>query len=86
MDRAELTAPHELALSAMAAQRLDDPGSKLGCATRWVPDIAWLPDAGRLAVDQLAFVEPVEFGGKLGQHLVWCRRWRSASAGLKQST
>src|ERR1700748_2850781 len=41
----ELTAPHELALFAMAAQRLDDPGSKLGCATRWLPDLAWLPDA-----------------------------------------
>ncbi|HTD76374.1 MAG TPA: transposase, partial [Chloroflexota bacterium] len=37
----------------MAAQRLDDPGSKLGCATRWLPDIAWLPEAGLLAVDQL---------------------------------
>ena len=53
MDRAALTAPHEMALFAMAAQRLDDPGSKLGCATRWLPDIAWLPEAGKLAVDQL---------------------------------
>ena len=53
MDRAELTAPHELALFAMAAQRLDDPGSKLGCATRWLRDIAWLPETGKLAVDQL---------------------------------
>ena len=35
----ELIAPHEMALFAMAAQRLDDPGSKLGCATRWLPDI-----------------------------------------------
>src|SRR4051794_11102428 len=34
IDRADLTAPHEMALFAMAAQRLDDPGSKLGCATR----------------------------------------------------
>jgi hypothetical protein len=39
----ELSAPHEMALFAMAAQRLDDPGSKLGCATRWLPDSAWLP-------------------------------------------
>jgi hypothetical protein len=53
VDRAELTAPHELALFAMAAQRLDDPSSKLGCATRWLPDIAWLPEVGKLAVDQL---------------------------------
>jgi transposase len=51
--RAQLTAPHEMALFAMAAQRLDDPDSKLGCATRWLPDIAWLPEAGPLAVDQL---------------------------------
>src|SRR4051794_36732264 len=51
--RAHLSAPHEMALFAMAAQRLDDPGSKLGCATRWLPDIAWLPEAGKLAVDQL---------------------------------
>jgi hypothetical protein len=50
--RAELTAPHETALFAMAANRLDDPVSKLACAERWLPDIAWLPDAAGLAVDQ----------------------------------
>jgi Transposase DDE domain len=53
MARIGLTAPHEMALFAMAAQRLDDPGSKLACATRWLPDIAWLPEADNLAVDQL---------------------------------
>ena len=53
MSRAGLTAPHEAALFAMAAQRLDDPASKLACATRWLPDIAWLPEADGLAVDQL---------------------------------
>ena len=53
LTRAHLSAPHEMALFAMAAQRLDDPGSKLGCATRWLPDIAWLPEAEKLAVDQL---------------------------------
>jgi hypothetical protein len=53
MDRAGLSAPHEMALFAMAAQRLDDPASKLACATRWLPDIAWLPDANGIAVDQL---------------------------------
>jgi transposase len=53
MERAGLTAPHEMALFAMAAHRLDDPDSKLGCAARWLPDIAWLPEAGKLAVDQL---------------------------------
>ena len=53
MERAGLTAPHETALFAMAAQRLDDPASKLACATRWLPDTAWLPDADGVAVDQL---------------------------------
>src|SRR5689334_6588330 len=51
--RACLSAPHEMALFAMAAQRLDDPGSKLSCTTRWLPDSAWLPEADNLAVDQL---------------------------------
>ena len=41
--RASLTAPHETALFAMAANRLEEPGSKLACATRWLPDVAWLP-------------------------------------------
>src|SRR5208283_1259006 len=49
----ELTAPHEAALFAMAANRLDAPGSKLACAARWLPDVAFLPDAAGLAVDQL---------------------------------
>ena len=53
MTRAGLTAPHEIALFAMAAQRLDDPASKLACATRWLPDVAWLPEAESIAVDQL---------------------------------
>jgi Transposase DDE domain len=48
----EPSAPHEMALFAMAAQRLDDPGSKLGCATRWLPDIAWLPEARDLTLHQ----------------------------------
>jgi hypothetical protein len=49
----ELTAPHEAALFAMAANRLDEPGSKLACATSWLPDVAFLPDAAGLGVDQL---------------------------------
>src|SRR3954463_16630291 len=48
----DLSAPHEMALFAMAAQRLDDPGSKLGCATRWLPDIAYLPEARDLTLHQ----------------------------------
>lgn len=53
MSRAGLTAPHEIGLFAMAAQRLDEPASKLACAARWLPDIAWLPEAEGIAVDQL---------------------------------
>jgi transposase len=48
-----LTAPHETALFAMAANRLEEPGSKLACAERWLPDVAWLPDANGLKIDQL---------------------------------
>ena len=51
--RAGLAASHEIALFAMATQRLDDPDSKLGCAARWLPDVVWLPEAGQLMVDQL---------------------------------
>jgi transposase len=51
--RAGLTAPHETALFAMAAHRLEAPASKLACATQWLPDTAWLPEANGLAVDQL---------------------------------
>lgn len=53
LSKAELTAPHEVALFAMAANRLDDPGSKRACAERWLADTAWLPEATGLAVDQL---------------------------------
>src|SRR6201997_411009 len=45
--QAHLSAPHEMALFAMAAQRLNDPGSKLSCATRWLPHLPFhrLPPA-----------------------------------------
>ena len=49
--KAGLTAPHETALLAMAAHRLDDPGSKRGCAERWLADTAWMPEAAELTVD-----------------------------------
>jgi Transposase DDE domain len=52
-EEAGLTAPHETALFAMAAQRLEQPGSKLACATNWLPDVAFLPEADGLSVDQL---------------------------------
>ena len=51
--QAGLSAPHAAALFAMAANRLDDPASKRGCAERWLPDAAWLPEAAGLKVDQL---------------------------------
>jgi Transposase DDE domain len=53
VEQAGLSAPHEPALFAMAAQRLDVPGSKLACAERWLPDRTWLPDATGLKIDQL---------------------------------
>ena len=53
MTRTGLTAPHEAALFAMAANRLEEPGSKRACAARWLPDVAWMPDAQELNVDQL---------------------------------
>jgi hypothetical protein len=37
----------------MAAKRLEAPGSKLGRATNWLPDVAFLPEAEGLDVDQL---------------------------------
>jgi Transposase DDE domain len=52
-ERAGLSAPHETALFAMAAQRLEQPGSKLACATNWLPDVAFLPETEGLGVDQL---------------------------------
>ncbi len=51
--RGGLTAPHEAALFAMAANRLEAPGSKLACAERWLPDVTWLPETAGLTVDQL---------------------------------
>jgi hypothetical protein len=52
-DGAGLSAPHETALFAMAAQRLEQPGSKLACAECWLPEVAFLPEAAGLGVDQL---------------------------------
>jgi DDE family transposase len=52
-DAAGLSAPHETALFAMAAQRLEQPDSKLACAECWLPDVAFLPEAAGLGVDQL---------------------------------
>ncbi len=51
--KADLSAPHETALFAMVANRLEDPTSKLGCTERWLADRAWMPEAADLSVDQL---------------------------------
>ncbi|HZA68003.1 MAG TPA: IS1634 family transposase [Geminicoccaceae bacterium] len=48
----ERQAPHEAALLAMTAQRLDRPGSKRACHERWRKRV-WLPAAKDLALDQL---------------------------------
>ena len=63
---AKLTAPHETALFAMAANRLDDPVSKLACAERWLPDVAWLPDATGLAVGR-SMLSCARLPGSLGR-------------------
>jgi hypothetical protein len=52
LDQQQLTAPHAAALLAMAAQRLDRPGSKLACHERWL-DRVWLPEARDLGLHQL---------------------------------
>ena len=48
----KLKAPHEAALLAMTAQRLDRPGSKLACHERWL-DRVWLPEAKDLGLYQV---------------------------------
>ena len=48
----KLKAPHEAALFAMVAQRLERPGSKLACHERWLERV-WLPAAQDLRLFQL---------------------------------
>ena len=45
-------AAHQAALLAMAAGRLDPPGSKLACNERWLERV-WLPEAKELSLGQL---------------------------------
>lgn len=45
--------PHELALFAMTANRLDRPCSKLDCHENWLGREVYLPEASQLTVDQL---------------------------------
>jgi hypothetical protein len=68
----KLKAPHETALFAMAAQRLDRPGSKLACHERWL-DRVWLPDAKDLGLYQLyrAMDLLAEHGDAIEEEVFW---------------
>ena len=68
----KLQAPHEAALFAMAAQRLDRPGSKLACHERWL-DRVWLPKAKDLGLYQLyrAMDLLAEHGDAIEEEVFW---------------
>ena len=68
----KLKAPHEAALFAMAAQRLDEPGSKLACHERWL-DRVWLPEAKDLGLYQLyrAMDLLAEHGDAIEEEVFW---------------
>ena len=68
----KLKAPHEAALFAMAAQRLDRPGSKLACHERWL-DRVWLPEAKDLGLYQLyrAMDLLAEHGDAIEEEVFW---------------
>src|SRR5690242_11905014 len=72
LDERQLTAPHATALLAMAAQRLDRPGSKLACHERWL-DRVWLPEARGLGLFQLyrALDVLAEHGDAIEQAVFW---------------
>lgn len=68
----KLKAPHEAALLAMTAQRLDRPGSKLACYERWL-DRVWLPEAKDLGLYQLyrALDLLAEHGDAIEEEVFW---------------
>lgn len=68
----KLQAPHEAALFAMAAQRLDRPGSKLACHERWL-DRVWLPEGKDLGLYQLyrAMDLLAEHGDSIEEEVFW---------------
>ena len=68
----KLWAPHEAALLAMTAQRLDRPGSKLACHERWL-DRVWLPEAKDLGLSQLyrALDLLAEHGDAIEEEVFW---------------
>jgi hypothetical protein len=68
----KLRAPHEAALFAMVAQRLDRPGSKLACHERWLERV-WLPEARDLRLSQLyrALDLLAEHGAAIEEAVFW---------------
>ncbi len=68
----KLKAPHEAALFAMVAQRLDRPGSKLACHERWLERV-WLPEARGLRLSQLyrALDVLAEHGAAIEEAVFW---------------
>ena len=68
----KLKAPHEAALFAMAAQRLDRPGSKLACHERRL-DRVWLPEVKDLGLYQLyrAMDLLAEHGDAIEEEVFW---------------
>jgi hypothetical protein len=68
----KLKAPHLAALLAMTMQRLERPGSKLGCHERWLQRV-WLPEAQDLALGQLyrALDLLAEHGDAIEQEVFW---------------
>jgi hypothetical protein len=68
----KLKAPHEAALLAMTAQRLERPGSKLACHERWL-DRVWLPEAKDLGLYQLyrALDLLAEHGDAIEEEVFW---------------
>ena len=68
----KLKAPHEAALFAMAAQRLDRPGSKLACHERWL-DRVWLPEGKDVGLYQLyrAMDLLAEYGDAIEEEVFW---------------
>lgn len=71
----KLKAPHEAALLAMVAQRLDRPGSKLSCHERWL-DRVWLPGSRNLSLSQL--YRALDILAEHGEAIEEAVFWRSA--------
>lgn len=68
----KLKVPYEIALLAMALQRLERPGSKLACHERWL-DRVWLPEAKDLGLHQLyrAMDLLTEHGDAIEEEVFW---------------